>query len=65
MLGIVVAKERPDLEEQKSQLVRRNDSQRSPFVDSGLHIFLLFRRPRQQVKDNAKMNKQLKEIEDT
>ncbi|CAE7688464.1 DNAH7, partial [Symbiodinium pilosum] len=36
MLGIVVAKERPDLEEQKSQLV----------------------------KDNAKMNKQLKEIED-
>ncbi|CAJ1398655.1 unnamed protein product [Effrenium voratum] len=36
MLGIVVAKERPDLEEQKSQLV----------------------------KDNAKMNFQLKEIED-
>ncbi|CAE8619847.1 unnamed protein product [Polarella glacialis] len=36
MLGIVVARERPDLEEQKSQLV----------------------------KDNAKMNKQLKEIED-
>jgi len=36
MLGLVVAKERPDLEEQKNQLV----------------------------KENAKMNKQLKEIED-
>jgi len=36
MLGIVVAKERPDLEEQKNQLV----------------------------KENAKMNKQLKDIED-
>lgn len=64
MLGIVVAKERPDLEEQKSQLVRRNDSQRSTFVDSAQKR-LPCRLPPQQVKDNAKMNKQLKEIEDT